>query len=278
MTLRERVASLERKLNDAEERFRALVTGIEVGVVIQGPASEILFANDAARAMLARPAAHQVEGVTSRDPSWDAIHEDGTPFPAEERPIATVLASKRPARDVVIGLAKPGQKERAWILVNAVPQFDAEGALTQVVATFADISKLKATQEQLRLQAETILALSTPLIPIAEGVVVLPILGALDRQRIERLLETLLQGVVKHRTRVAILDLTGVLSPDAESVMGLMRVAQAARLLGARVVVTGVRPEVARTLVDLDQDLRGVTVISTLKQAVAQVLGERGGR
>ncbi|MFS8067709.1 MAG: STAS domain-containing protein, partial [Byssovorax sp.] len=89
----------------------------------------------------------------------------------------------------------------------------------------------------------------------------------------DQILETLLDGIIKHRAHTAILDITGVRVVDAQVASGLVSAARAARLLGARVLLTGIRPEVAQMLVGLDTDLAGVVTLGTLESGIAYALG-----
>ena len=159
------------------------------------------------------------------------------------------------------------------------------GDMQGIVCTIRDVSERKQAEEALRrsiAQEETIRAqaailaeLSTPLIPISDQVVVMPLIGTLDSQRAQQVLESLLQGIASTRAEIAILDITGVPVVDTQVANALIQAAQAVKLLGAQVILTGIRPEVAQTLVGLDLDLRDVLTHSTLQSGIAAVLGGR---
>jgi rsbT co-antagonist protein RsbR len=137
--------------------------------------------------------------------------------------------------------------------------------------------QLRAMQEQvIRAQEATIRELSTPLIPLEAGVVVMPLVGKLDTQRAQQLLERLLEGVVAQRARTVIIDITGVPVIDAEVAGALVRATQAARLLGTRAILSGIRPEVAQWLVTLDINLKELVICSSLQSAL--VLARQLGR
>lgn len=136
----------------------------------------------------------------------------------------------------------------------------------------AEAENRRLQEEIIRMQEETLRAMSTPLIPIAESVVVMPLIGAVNNTRAQQVIETLLNGVMAHRAAVAILDVTGVPVVDAEVADGLIQAAQGVALLGAEVVLTGIRPEMARTLVELGTDLRGLVTRSTLQSGVEYAL------
>ena len=151
------------------------------------------------------------------------------------------------------------------------------GKIRGICGVIMDITARKlAERERARLENEVILAqaealaeLSTPLLPISGDVLVMPLIGVLSASRTAHVIEVLLQGINAARAKVAILDLTGVPGVDIEAADGLLRAARSVRLLGAEVVLTGLRPEVARTLVALDANFRGVTTCRTLESGIA---------
>lgn len=123
-------------------------------------------------------------------------------------------------------------------------------------------------QELLRAHEAALMQMSTPLIPISEDIVVMPLVGQLDAARARQVMETLLEGVERARARVAILDITGVAKVDTSVADALIQAAQAVKLLGARVLLTGIRPEVADTLVNLGVDLSGIVTRGTLQDGI----------
>lgn len=156
-----------------------------------------------------------------------------------------------------------------------------DGALIGVCGIATDVTdqKRQATEHlQMReqviaAQEEALRELSTPLVPIAEKVMAMPLVGAIDGQRAELILTALLDGVSRQGARTVIVDITGVRTVDAQVAEALVMAARAVGLLGARVIVTGVRPEVARTLVDLGTDLQGIVTRGTLRSGIAHALG-----
>ncbi|MDC3954383.1 PAS domain S-box protein [Polyangium jinanense] len=169
-------------------------------------------------------------------------------------------------------------------LGSKFPLFDTNGKAYAICGIASDITDLRRAEAEqatfqvriIEAQRETLRELSTPLLPIASGVVLMPLVGAIDESRAALVLEALLQGVVAHRAEVAILDITGVRTVDTPVALGLVQAAQAAGLLGADVVLTGVRPAAARTLVELGIDMRGIKTVSTLEQGVAHAIGRSG--
>ena len=146
----------------------------------------------------------------------------------------------------------------------------------EVLALVRDITDQKRLQEEerrlreeiIRVQEMMVAELSTPLIPLSSRVVVMPIIGTLDDARASRILERLLHGVVERQAAVAILDITGMSSVTTHTAGMLVRCAQAVRLLGAKVMLTGIRPDVAQTLVEMGVDLSGISTLGTLQAGI----------
>jgi rsbT co-antagonist protein RsbR len=145
---------------------------------------------------------------------------------------------------------------------------DSNGNPVEIIGAWRDITETVRTEELIRSQANALTELSTPLIPISDHVVVMPLIGTMDAQRVEQVLETLLSGVSARRASVAILDITGVSVVDAHVADALLQAARAVRLLGAEVVLTGIRPDVALTLVGLGLDLTGIVTKGTLQAGI----------
>jgi predicted ATPase/anti-anti-sigma regulatory factor len=114
--------------------------------------------------------------------------------------------------------------------------------------------------------------LSAPLLPIAEGILVMPIIGTVDAARAAQVMDVALAGAQQAGARVVILDVTGMRNVDASVVEALVGVASALRLLGAEPMITGIRAEVARTMVDLDTGLAGLTTLATLRAGIARAM------
>ncbi|HSO31283.1 MAG TPA: PAS domain S-box protein [Labilithrix sp.] len=134
-------------LERSDALFRTLIEDLPTGVLVQGPSAEILVSNRAALDLLGLDEA-QLLGRTSFDPEWKVTHEDGTPFDGAEHPVPTAIRTRRPVRDVVMGVYRPPRKDRVWLLVNAEPQLDAQGQVVQVVCTFSDFTERRRLQAQ----------------------------------------------------------------------------------------------------------------------------------
>jgi PAS domain S-box-containing protein len=120
-----------------------------VGVLLQGPESEILLNNAAALDMLGITES-QLLGKTSFDPDWNVIHEDGSPFPGHTHPVPQAIATRRPVRNAVMGVSRANTNDRVWLLVDADPQLHPDGTVRQVVCTFIDITERKMAEDALK--------------------------------------------------------------------------------------------------------------------------------
>ncbi len=149
----EELISTSDTLRDSEERFRNLVSDMQVGVLLQSPKAEILMSNPKALELLGLTE-DQLLGKTSFDPDWNVIHDDGSPFPGNTHPVPEAIAARHAVHDVIMGVYRPASGDRVWLLVDAEPQLNDDGTVRQVVCTFIDITSLKRTEDALRKSEE----------------------------------------------------------------------------------------------------------------------------
>ncbi|XYH92999.1 PAS domain S-box protein [Sorangium sp. So ce1128] len=156
-----------------------------------------------------------------------------------------------------------------------IPVRDEQGNVYAVVGFTLDVSGAKRTEQELRTklelierQQQVIRDLSTPIIQVWDGVLTLPMIGVVDSQRTAELMDTLLDAIVRTGARYAILDLTGVEMVDTKTASYLLELVRAIRLLGAEGIVTGIRSNVAQTIVSLGIDLANITTLSNLRAAL----------
>jgi len=135
-------------LLESEEKYRRLITNMPVGLLLQGPQSEILLSNHMALELLGL-SEDELMGKTSMDPHWNVIHEDGSPFPGPTHPVPQAITTRQPVRDTVMGVLRPVTGDRIWLAVNAIPHLNADGQVRLVVCTFVDITKRKLAEDEL---------------------------------------------------------------------------------------------------------------------------------
>lgn len=136
-----------------------------------------------------------------------------------------------------------------------------------------------AKEEQSHLQAQLLATqqsmireLSTPMLPLSDKVIAMPLVGTIDSSRATMVMETLLEGIAQYHANIAIVDITGVKIVDTRVAQALIQTAQAVKLLGAQVILTGIQPQIAQTLIHLDVDLGGIVTRSTLQAGVEWAL------
>ncbi|MCY7310971.1 MAG: PAS domain S-box protein, partial [Chitinophagaceae bacterium] len=133
---------------DSAERISTLINSLKVGVLLQGPQTEILFSNKAALSMLGLTE-DELSGRSSFHPDWNVIHEDGSSFPAETHPVSIAIHTRKPVANINMGVYRPVTKDRVWLLVNAEPLLDDKGRVKEVICSFSDITERKAVEEKL---------------------------------------------------------------------------------------------------------------------------------
>ncbi|WP_129630565.1 PAS domain-containing protein [Candidatus Oscillochloris fontis] len=160
------------------------------------------------------------------------------------------------------------------------PLYDGDHQPYAICGLSTDVTDLKrAERDRENLQQEIIAAqqaalreLNTPLIPLDDDIVIMPLIGSIDSARATQVMETLLDGVSRHQAQLAILDITGLPVVDSQVANALLQAAQAVKLLGAEVLLTGIGPEVAQTLIGIGADLSGLRTPGTLQAGIMYAL------
>jgi rsbT co-antagonist protein RsbR len=154
-------------------------------------------------------------------------------------------------------------------------------AITLLVDRMAQwtVSFYQRTREDvIRRQQQELLELSTPVIKLWEGVLAVPMIGTLDSARTQLVMETLLQRIVEAGAQLAIIDITGVPTVDTLVAQHLLKTVSAIRLMGAECIISGIRPQIAQTIVHLGIDLQGIGTKANLADALAMALHQTGFR
>ena len=140
------------------------------------------------------------------------------------------------------------------------------------IALFTNEMFLKSRDEVIMRQQQELLELSTPVVELWEGILALPLIGTLDSARTQVVMESLLQAIVRTGSSLAIIDITGVPTVDTLVAQHLLKTVAAARLMGADCIISGIRPQIAQTIVHLGVDLSAVTTKATLADAFTVAL------
>jgi rsbT co-antagonist protein RsbR len=144
-----------------------------------------------------------------------------------------------------------------------------EPAANRIANTVA-VGFVQERERVIRQQQEAIRELSTPVLQVRERLLILPIIGVIDPQRARQLTEQLLRGIRTNRAKVVVIDITGVAAMDATVANHLVQTVEASRLLGATVIVTGLSPEIAQTLVTIGVNLSKMNTVGDLQGGIEQ--------
>ena len=176
-------------------------------------------------------------------------------------------------------------KEPLFNLISAEFKSDPARVLSQSwvvtllldqLGLFAVESYQKGREEVIRRQQEEISELSTPVVQLWDGVLALPLIGTLDSARTQVVMESLLQAIVQTGSAIAIIDITGVPVVDTLVAQHLLKTVAAARLMGADCIISGIRPQIAQTIVHLGVEINDVVTKATLADALAVALQRVG--
>jgi rsbT co-antagonist protein RsbR len=271
--LRTRISSLEQALAERDQALAALQeqNGQLQAVINQIPYAiywkdrDLVYrgANRRFTSDLNLGSPDTLIGRTDANLPWQP--EEIAAFEAIDR---RVLATREPEYDdQETVIHSDGTQE--WFETYKLPLVDASGALIGVLASYNNITARKRAEATVAAQATLLQELSTPVIPITDQVLVLPLIGAIDSRRAQQVLEAVLEQLAASHAEVIFLDITGVPIIDTQVAHALIQTGQAVRLLGARLVLTGIRPEVAQALVGLGVELGSVVTYSTLQRGLA---------
>ncbi|MFO0578911.1 MAG: GAF domain-containing protein [Polyangia bacterium] len=256
------------------------------------PVGLVLVEFPSMRPVLSNPAAARLLGRRGDEPATSADQYTQTygflrpgtdePFPNDELPLVRSLRSGT-AQSAELDV-RTATEERRSLEVTSVPMRDGAGAMSGAVVVLSNVTARKHAEEErrrmqeetLRMQAAALAERSSPLIPITDDILVLPIIGSIDTERGQQVLNTVLEGAAQKRARVAIIDITGVRTLDTQAAAALTGAAQALRLLGVLPILTGIKAEVAQTLVGLGIALAGIATRSTLQSGIQYALRHLG--
>lgn len=129
-------------------------------------------------------------------------------------------------------------------------------------------ASVKSWEDTALLQRNALKELSAPLIPVFEGISVMPLVGTIDTERAKQIMENLLEGTIAHRAQVVLIDITGVPVVDTMVAHHIIQAAEAVRLIGSKCILVGIRPEIAQTIVNLGIDLGSFPTKSSLKKGI----------
>jgi rsbT co-antagonist protein RsbR len=263
----------EEALRENEERYRNMVENATIGIFRTSVEGKILEANPTTVRILSYASERElITSVTN-------LATDVYASPEQRAAVMSQMRERDGKAQMEVDLR---QRDGSVIAVNlhiwAVR--DNQGNVKWLEGFLEDITEQKRQkeaqelfqQQMIEAQQAALRELSTPLLPLADHVIAMPLIGTMDEERTQQVMETLLEGIARFQADIAILDITGIRVIDTQVAQALMRTAQAVKLLGARVVLTGIQPQIAQTLVHLGADLGGIVTRSTLQSGIAFAL------
>ena len=260
----------QQKLRESQELLNAVINNSPTLIFAKDVEGRYILANQRMCEVFNRP----LDAILGRR------DEELFPEEARERVVMRDREVAQSGQTIEYEEQLPFRDGLRFLSIVKFPLFDEHGVVYGVGGITTDVTERRqlaaerdAMQQQvLQAQQAALRELSTPLIPLVEGVLVMPLIGSIDTTRAAQIMEALLGGVATQRAHTALLDITGVRVVDTHVAHALLQAARAARLLGTQVILTGVRAEVAQALIHLGADLGSLTTMSTLQSGIAHVL------
>lgn len=167
-------------------------------------------------------------------------------------------------KDALLGVLEEACADQPGLLVTEIKSMNA---LVDDLGLQTFEAYVAGREEVIVSQQQSMLALSTPVVKLWDGIVALPLIGVLDSERTQTVMENLLEAIVDTESQVAIIDITGVVTVDTSVAQNLLKTVAATRLMGADCIISGIRPQIAQTMVFLGVELGDVVTKATLADA-----------
>ncbi len=296
--LKARIAALETQLAErdralAEARsetagLQAMLKDVPVGVTVADLTGKVTLVNDAALAIISDLSTEKtLDEIVNPYGIFEA--DKTTVINPENVPLARALRGEI-VRAQEMFVRSPVFPDGMWIEAYAAPFSTPDKEPLGAIAAFLDCRARKFLEEEAATQHETLLAseaekleiitrlrtaveqLSTPILELWEDVLALPVIGIVDSRRSAEMMERLLHEIVQKQSRFVIIDLTGVEVIDTSTADHFMKLVKAVGLIGAQCVLTGIRPAVAQTLVDLDVSFGQLETLRNLRHGLRYCL------
>ncbi len=275
-------AILKEQIAERRQAEEALAQERDLLHTLMDNMPDFIFFKDAQSRFIRTNRAHaQIMGLT--DPQEVVGKTDFDLFPQEDAQRfydeeQQIMQSRQPVISRVWQIpTKEG--DVIWVSETKVPLLDEAGQVVGLVGISRDITERKQAEEITHMQREIIEAqrralweLSTPIVPVLEGVLVLPLVGGIDNRRAQQIMETLLEAIGHYQAAVVIIDITGVPMVDTEVANHILQVTRASALLGSECVLVGISPEVAQTIVSLGVDLSSIITQANLQSGIEYAL------
>ena len=282
----EALAASEAARARSDALYQAVIEALPVGVVVMDTSGKFIINNPAAERINGRAPADGDAADLTR--AYGVFRTDGvTPFPTEEMPLVRAAAGEEPPEVEVIlrgGTIKGDRRVEA----KSTPIRDASGKVIAGMSVSQDVTQQRALEREIRVRNEQLAAseaaksalierlrysideLSNPILEVWDDVLAMPIIGVVDSRRTADMVQRLLAEVARTQASFVIVDLTGVEIVDTKTADHLMKLIRKVELVGARCVLTGIRPAVAETLVDIGVDFGRITTLRNLKHGLRE--------
>jgi anti-anti-sigma regulatory factor len=207
-----------------------------------------------------------------------ATHPDRVGVPEGHPKLTSFLGVPLKHAGRTFGLIALGNKESGYGAVDQEAVENLSVAVVEALMRKRIEIEARRSLEELKERDEAIRRLSTPVVETWEGIVMLPLLGVLDSSRAKQLMESVLGYIAKAKVKVVVVDVSGITAIDTKTANHILRMAQAVRLMGSDMIITGMRPDVAITLATLGTDLSGVVTRATLREGLEYAFVKLGLR
>ena len=265
LNISEVVAKKEREILDAWTKAQADVTALKKGLITEKQLRE--ESAQFLRILLKAVAGGNLEDITA--PEYDEVNKFLGSFSGNRAVMgfspsetATFIFS---LKDTVLRFLQDEFSDQPAEMNKAVIGFSM---LMDKLGLITFETYVRAREEVIKEQQKFLLDVSTPVIQVWEEILVLPLIGTIESARAKQIMENLLEGIVTTKSSIVIMDITGVPAVDTEVANRLLRTMQAAKLMGAECVLTGISPQISQTLVHLGVDLSGVITRASLRDGL----------
>ncbi|MFS8068207.1 MAG: PAS domain S-box protein [Byssovorax sp.] len=283
----EALAASEAARTRSDALHQAVIEALPVGVMVMDPEGRFLIYNTAAERIAGRVPGNDDVPIADK---FGVFKTDGvTPLPNEEVPIIRTLRGED-VRDVEVLLRNAYLEGERRLSVNGMPIRDESGKIIAGMVVVQDVTQQRALEREITTRNEQLAAseaaktvlierlrysideLSNPILEVWDDVLAMPIIGVVDSRRTADMVQRLLTEVARTQASFVIVDLTGVEIVDTSTADHLMKLIRKVELVGARCVLTGIRPAVAETLVDIGVDFGRITTLRNLKHGLREAL------
>ena len=246
--------------------------------IIQSIDEPLFVLNEKYAVVFGNRAFDQTFGVNRADIEGRSVYEIGNGIlniPVIRQTLESLKNAGNEVKHFEVEIPIP-QGKKTFIVKAGVMRRYGSSNEDQILVRFEDISDQLAAEISIREKNAAILELSTPITKIWDEILVLPMIGTLDAERANKMIEQLLDAISRERARSIIMDGTGITHIDELVATHIIKATTAVKLLGSQVIMTGVKPEVAMMMVKLGIDLKDIVTRATLQEGVQYALDSRG--